>query len=130
MRLWGARLRRLREDREWSQGQVAYKAKTTTTQISRLEADQRPNASGAIVAEIARALGTSSDYLYGLTDDPRPLPMAQEYPIPPDVAEIAYRIQHHDHTIRERLIAQINALLDTCDAIGEEMTRVKIVGEE
>ncbi len=48
----------------------------------------------------------------------------------PGVAEIAYRIQRRDHPLRERLIIQINALLDTTDAIEEEMSKVTIIGGE
>ena len=69
MQLDGSRIRAMREYRELTQGQLAYKAQTTVTQISRLENDERPGAQAIIVARIAAALGTTVDYLIGLTDD-------------------------------------------------------------
>ena len=66
----GSRIKAMREFRGLTQGQLSYKAETTVTQISRLENDERPGAQAAIVARIAGALGTTVDYLVGLTDDP------------------------------------------------------------
>jgi len=66
----GDRIKAMREFRGLTQGQTAYKADTTVSQISRLENDERPGAQAAILARIASALGTTIDYLVGLTDDP------------------------------------------------------------
>jgi len=40
--------------------------------ISLLEHAERPRVAGEIVTRLAEALETSCDYLWGLTDDPRP----------------------------------------------------------
>lgn len=64
----GARIREMRDARGLTQGQLAYKADTTVTQISRLENDERPGAQAIIVARVAAALDTTVDYLMGLTD--------------------------------------------------------------
>ena len=69
MQIDGSRIRAMREYRGLTQGQLAYKADTTVTQISRLENDDRPGAQAVIVARVAAALGTTVDYLVGLTDD-------------------------------------------------------------
>ena len=66
----GSRVRAMRELRGLSQGQLAYKAQTTPPQISRLENDERPGARASTIAQVAQALGTTVDYLLGLTDDP------------------------------------------------------------
>lgn len=77
IRVIGARVRTLREDRDLTQGQLAYKAATTTAQISRIEKNQRPGVATITVVAIAQALGTTVEYLCGLTNDPRPLPTPQ-----------------------------------------------------
>ena len=66
----GARIRAMREHKGWTQGQLAYKASTTAAQVSRVEHNERPGAQARLVASIASALGTTVDYLMGLTNDP------------------------------------------------------------
>ena len=68
----GSRVRELRERRGLTQGQLAYKADTTSSQISRLENNERPGAQAVLLGRIASILGTSIDYLLGNTDDPMP----------------------------------------------------------
>ena len=87
----GARVRVMRELRGLSQGQLAYKAGTTPPQISRLENDERPKAWAATLARIAEALGTSLDYLVGLTDDPG-LEVRADY-VPPELVDAVLEIQ-------------------------------------
>jgi transcriptional regulator with XRE-family HTH domain len=70
MQLDGSRIRAMREFRGLTQGQLAYKAATSASHISLLENDERPGAQAATVARIASALGTTVDYLVGLSDDP------------------------------------------------------------
>lgn len=72
LHIWGIRVKALREHRDWTQGQLAHKAQTTSAQISRIENNERPGAQAVVVGRIANALGTSVDYLLGLTDDPMP----------------------------------------------------------
>ena len=69
----GPRLRSLREHRGLEVGQVAYKSGVHISTIHKIEADDRPNTSGVILARLADALDTSTDYLLGRTNDPSPL---------------------------------------------------------
>ena len=73
MSLLGARIRSLREDLDLDPGQLAYKANVHVSTIHKIESGERPNTSGVIVAQIAGALGTSTDYLLGRTNDPSPI---------------------------------------------------------
>ena len=66
----GQRLRRLRRERGMSVHLLARQAGLCPRQIWRLEAGDRPNVRAITVARIALALGTSVDYLLGLTDEP------------------------------------------------------------
>ena len=66
----GQRLRRLRRERGMSVHLLARQAGLCPRQIWRLEAGDRPNVRATTVARIALALGTSVDYLLGLTDRP------------------------------------------------------------
>ena len=91
MQIDGSRIRALREYRGFSQGVLAYKAQTTVTQISRLENDERPGAQAVIVAKVAAALGTTVDYLVGLTDDPG-IPH-RDNNLPPELIAVAQEIQ-------------------------------------
>ncbi len=69
----GPRLRSLREDRDLDVGQLAYKAGLHPSTIRKIEAGDRPNASGVLLVRLADALDTTTDYLLGRTDDPAPL---------------------------------------------------------
>ena len=62
---WGDRLRRLREARGWSQGELAHRAGTTQAQISRIETSLHTNAWAETLWGLADALGVSMDYLVG-----------------------------------------------------------------
>lgn len=74
IRVIGARVRSLREQRGLSQGQLAYKINSTSGQISRIENNERPGVAAVTIAAIARVLGTTVEYLLGMTNDPSPLP--------------------------------------------------------
>jgi transcriptional regulator with XRE-family HTH domain len=67
----GGRLKALRLERGFSAEKLARKADTSLRNLRRMEAGQRPNASGTILARVALALDTTVDYLMGLTDDTR-----------------------------------------------------------
>jgi transcriptional regulator with XRE-family HTH domain len=70
IRVIGARVKQLREANQWTQGQLAYRADTSSAQINRIENNKRPRVSAIIVGRVARALDTSMDYLLGLTNSP------------------------------------------------------------
>ena len=99
MKIDGSRIRAMREFRGLTQGQVAYKADTTVTQISRLENDERPGAQAVIVARIASALNTTVDYLVGLTDDPG-IPTSENN-IDPEAAAMGLELQRIWRDVRE-----------------------------
>lgn len=64
------RLRDLRKARGLTQIQLATKVGTTQTSIARLESGE--TASPRAIGPIAQALGTTVEYLQGLTDEPSP----------------------------------------------------------
>lgn len=65
------RIRELREDRDLTQAQIAAVIKTTQQQYSKIETG-RSDISGEKLMCLARFYSVSSDYILGLTDDPRP----------------------------------------------------------
>lgn len=67
----GNRLRDIRRDLGLSQESLADALGIGNRQIWRYE-NGETQPSGDMVAQIARVLGTSSDYLLGLVDDPSP----------------------------------------------------------
>jgi transcriptional regulator with XRE-family HTH domain len=68
----GQRLRSLRRKRGLSADKLAQQADLCARQIWRMEAGRRPNVRAITLAQIARVLETSIDYLMGLTDRPEP----------------------------------------------------------
>jgi len=65
------RLRSLRQRRRMRARDVARKARISDAQLYRLERGERPNVAAVTLARVALALGTSVEYLLGLTDDVR-----------------------------------------------------------
>ena len=72
VRFYGERVRALRKAQGISADRLGRITELSIRHLYRLEANQRPNVWGITVARIATALGTSCDYLLGLTDDPAP----------------------------------------------------------
>jgi transcriptional regulator with XRE-family HTH domain len=71
------RIVRLRERKGWTQGQLATYAQIERSYLSRIEGGVRTNVGGDHLRKIARALETSTDYLLNLTEEPRPVAVAQ-----------------------------------------------------
>lgn len=63
------RLREIRERLGWSQRQLARRCGIGDAQINKYESGLS-DPSSAILKRIAEVLGVSTDYLFGLTDDP------------------------------------------------------------
>ena len=63
------RLKALRMEQGLSAEQIARKADVSVRHLRRLEAGQRPNTSAVTLARVALALGTTVEYLLGLTED-------------------------------------------------------------
>ncbi len=66
----GQRIKTLRQQNGMRVESLAHHAQISATQIYRLESDTRPHASAVTLARVAQVLGTSLEYLLGLTDDP------------------------------------------------------------
>lgn len=66
------RIRDLREDRDLSQADIAKVIKTTQQQYSKIETG-KADISGEKLILLAKFYQISTDYILGLTDDPRPL---------------------------------------------------------
>lgn len=67
----GARVRELYEARGWTQMELAWRANLSLPKISRCVLEQQ-GIGAAGLFQLATTLGTSADYLLGLTDDPKP----------------------------------------------------------
>lgn len=65
----GQRLRQLRETRGYTREQFVKKIDLGVAQLTRYERGES-DATADVLARIAHALETTSDYLIGLTDDP------------------------------------------------------------
>ena len=61
---FGARLRRIREQKQWSQTQLAEKAGLTPAAVSQIESDERQPSFNTL-SKLAAALGVSVGYLVG-----------------------------------------------------------------
>lgn len=66
------RIRDLREDRDLSQAEIAKVLKTTQQQYSKIETG-RADISGQKLKLLARFYNVSTDYILGLTKEPRQL---------------------------------------------------------
>ena len=66
------RIRDLREDRDYTQAQIAAVIKTTQQQYSKIETG-RADISGEKLILLAKFYNVSTDYILGLTKDSRPL---------------------------------------------------------
>jgi transcriptional regulator with XRE-family HTH domain len=62
---WGAVVRRLREERGWSQGELAYHAGVDQSQISKIETGAQDDARLSTAVGLAGALGVGLDALLG-----------------------------------------------------------------
>jgi hypothetical protein len=65
----GQRMQELRRRQGLSAKILAYQADVDVRHVYRLEGGERPNVSAVVLARIAIALGTTLEYLLGLTDD-------------------------------------------------------------
>ena len=68
----GQRVKRLRAQRGWDQGELAERALIDRSLLSRIESGSTLNPGANALKGLARALGCSIDYLVGLYDDNDP----------------------------------------------------------
>lgn len=73
----GDRLRRIRTDLGFTQEELAQRLDMGVRQIWRYENNENTPSSD-VLGRIARVLGTSSDYLLGLVDEPSPQTLPSE----------------------------------------------------
>lgn len=69
--VFSQRLRTMRQARGLRQVALARMAGVSPALISRMEDGSRPRAAGPVLERLATVLSTSTDYLLGLTADPR-----------------------------------------------------------
>jgi transcriptional regulator with XRE-family HTH domain len=63
------RLRRVREDRGWSQVQLSKRSGIHPMLISRIETKAKKDVNATTLRKLAKALRVSGDYLLGLKDE-------------------------------------------------------------
>lgn len=66
------RIRDLREDRDFTQAEIAEVIKTTQQQYSKIETG-KADISGEKLIRLARFYNVSTDYILGLTKDAKPI---------------------------------------------------------
>ena len=72
MRLLAERLRTTREAQGFSQTALAERAALNLGNVNELELQRKTSVRADTIVALAEALGVSSDFLLGLSDDPRP----------------------------------------------------------
>jgi transcriptional regulator with XRE-family HTH domain len=65
----GARIKRIREDRQWSQAELSRRSGVRQALISELESGKKRDTAGGILKRLALTLGVSIDYLMGMYMD-------------------------------------------------------------
>ena len=65
----GERVHLLRRRLGWTQKELAEASKINVNNIARIERSEVRDPGGQMVARMARALGTTTDYLLGLTEE-------------------------------------------------------------
>ncbi len=104
------RLREIRKDKGYTQGELAKLANLATSCVSMIEIGQR-EANAHTITSLARALGVSSDYLLGLEDDfgnvasVRTLDVNSE-----DEQKLLSAFRTLDAYEKESILIQVNAL--------------------
>ena len=65
----GERIKRLREQRRFTQTELAARSGVPQSLISRLEGKTRDNPGADVLRGLAQALGCTTDYLVGMHED-------------------------------------------------------------
>lgn len=71
MKTPGERIRRLREEKDWSQIELAKKASINNSVLSRIEANKRPIEDDLLI-KFAEIFNTTTDYILGRTNTRAP----------------------------------------------------------
>lgn len=111
------RLLFLRERAGLTQGQLARLAGIDQGNLSRLERSISIRVSAQLVAQLARALNTTTDYLLNLTDDPiRP---EQGNQVDPDVALLLHELGE----LGEKDVATVAAIVKCLRRLGDKLEK-------
>lgn len=117
----GDRLRLLREERGLNQSELGRLSGVARSQISRIEKEERPGVGAVMIAQIARALGTTSDYLIGLTDDPS-LPTRFDWQAHPDqlrrLQRLVERLARLPEARQRRVMDGVLMLIEASEEAG------------
>ena len=68
----GKRIKWLREQKKWSQVQLAEKLGIHNSVLSRIESGEKKGVDHQLVSEVADLFDVSTDFLHGKTDNPTP----------------------------------------------------------
>jgi transcriptional regulator with XRE-family HTH domain len=109
MSILGERIRQTRERRGLKQDEVAKALGKTHSAVSYYEAGKR-NPTPAELADIARLLQVSTDYLIGLTDDPRTANQRIEDAIADDPKMSGFWQAYHDSAEVRLMLRSISDL--------------------
>ena len=113
----GKRLRALRHDLGMSQKELAQLAGLSPSAVSRIESDVAQAQPGRDLARIAEALGTTTDYLLLLSDDPLPPPEMQPDDLDPQVARLVRLIEGLPPHLQDRAITYLEQQLETFERL-------------
>lgn len=72
MTVIGKRIKWLREQRKWSQVQLAEKLGIHNTVLSRIESGEKKGVDHHLISDLADLFEVSTDFLHGKTDNPTP----------------------------------------------------------
>jgi len=121
----GKRLKALRADLGMSQKELAHLADTSQAYLSRIENDGVPGVRGQILARIADALGTTTDYVLGLSDDPLP---PADFPVddlPADLRLLHKRIESLPLALRGQVIEYLVQEVEKAERTYEQGQRAR-----
>ncbi|HUV74769.1 MAG TPA: helix-turn-helix transcriptional regulator [Anaerolineae bacterium] len=111
----GPTLRQLREERGWSQGQLALRSGIDQSHLSKIERDVHETINARVLARIADALNVTTDYLMEAAGWKHPLPslgvlMPREQRLIDTIRQI--RAHHTRREALDQLIWMAQALVD------------------
>ena len=113
--LTGRRIRDLREAHGLSQKELAARAGVDRIYLCRIEKGRRPGVHAVTIVQLAAVLGTGTDYLLGLTDDPTAPLAADRWADPGHLAgveRLVERIARLPRERQERVSEAVLALLE------------------
>ena len=119
----GKRIKALRADRGVSQKDLARLIDTAQSHLSEIEADGVPRVSGDLLARIASALNTTTDYLLLLTDDPQRERTVVGESIDPQLMDLWQRVLALPVHLREPAVAYLQQQLATFEKLFASVER-------